>query len=792
MIILVNAKNMLELYAINFLRNKKGDLTLVEETQKQFEQNHLNNVLDLIQKKEKELNKSIGSAQSEAKNLNAHFFDDLKLDYDGYSTSMDTALSIHQQQQMLREREHAWQHSTKQLSTLQRLEKKPYFARVDFKEKGEDKSETIYIGLGSFADKDDHFLVYDWRAPISSIYYDGKLGEVSYNAPDGEQTVDMTKKRQFIIEDGKIENMFDTNESIGDQMLLNVLNEKSSTQMKSIVTTIQREQNKIIRNTSADLLFVQGAAGSGKTSAIMQRVAYLLYRYRGNLNSSQVIMFSPNQLFNDYIKNVLPEMGEQNMVQMTYWQFVSRRVPAMDVETLFEQFENNHQDKKIIKLKDSLQFFNAITRYGEHLEKNGMLFKNIYFKSKKKPFFDKEKIRDIYYSFNENYHLTNRIEATKEQLLEMLARKVEPETKKAWVSKTIQSLDQSQLNSLYDFPGQEFESSAKEEHFLAKKIVTKELRTVSRKIHRNRFLNIRGQYLAFLRAVPKLIDLSKWNINQTEWEDHIEQVKQNFLNHKIQMADISPYLYLYDLITGRRTDFDMRYVFVDEIQDYTPFQLAYLKYNFPRARFTMLGDLNQAIFTKDESKTLLGQISKLFDPQKTEVVQLTKSYRSTKELTDFTKNILLQGEKIEAFDRQGPKPTFWHREDLSKAYQVLENVLAENTQQNLTTAIITKTLAEATAVAQELKQRKTPATLIGSANQRLVPGTLVMPSYLAKGLEFDAVVAWEVSEENYHQDDEVKLLYTIASRAMYKLDLIYTGQKSHLLGHIDTNTYIEN
>lgn len=763
---------------------------MVKESQEQLEQKHLDKIMGLIKKKEKSLDKSIDNAQSEAQNLNAHFFDDVKLDYDGYSTSMDTALSIHQQQQMLQERQNAWQHDTKQLSTLQRLEKKPYFARVDFKEKGEDEPETIYIGLGSFADNEDHFLIYDWRAPISSIYYDGKLGKVSYNAPDGEQTVDMTKKRQFLIEDGKIINMFDTNEQIGDQMLLNVLNEKSSTQMKSIVTTIQREQNKIIRNTDADLLFVQGAAGSGKTSAIMQRVAYLLYRYRGNLKSSQVIMFSPNQLFNDYVKNVLPEMGEQNMVQMTYWQFVSRRVPGMDVETLFEQFEDDHEDKKIVRLKDSLQFFNAVTRYAKHLEKKGMLFKNIYFRTKDKPFYSKEKIKDIYYSFNENYHLRNRIEATKEALLNSLSHRIESETKKAWVSKTIESLDQEELNKLYDHPDQEFESSAKEEHFLARKIVIKQLKKVSRKIHQNRFLNIRGQYMAFLRAVPKLIDLSKWDITQEQWDAHLERVKQRFLDRKIKMADISAYLYLYDLVTGRRTDYEMRYAFIDEIQDYTPFQLAYLKYNFPRAKFTMLGDLNQAIFTKDESKTLLGQISKLFDPEKTDVVQLTKSYRSTKELTEFTKQILRQGEKIEAFDRRGPLPAFYKRDSIEKEYRALEDILAENEQQDLTTAIITKTLAEAQEVAKVLKERKIKATLIGSANQRLVPGTLIMPSYLAKGLEFDAVIAWEVSEENYNHRDETQLLYTIASRAMYKLDLIYTGEKSSLLDHLDKKTYV--
>lgn len=761
-----------------------------ENSEEALEQKHLDNIMKQIKEREKSLKKSIKSAEGEARNLNSHFFDDVKLDYDGYSTSMETALSIHQQQQLLSEREHAWQHSAKQLDTVERLEKRPYFARVDFKEQEEKKPETIYIGLGSFADKNDHFLIYDWRAPISSIYYDGKLGEVSYNSPEGKITVDMTKKRQFMIEDGKIVNMFDTNESIGDQMLLEVLSEKSSTQMKSIVTTIQQEQNKIIRNTSADLLFVQGAAGSGKTSAILQRIAFLLYRYRGNLTSSDVIMFSPNQLFNDYIKNVLPEMGEQNMVQMTYWQFVARRLPGMNVENLFKQFEDQNADTNISKFKDSVNFFNLVTRYAKHLNKRGVVFKNIYFRDKKKPYFDKEKIKEIYYSYNENYNLANRIDATREELIKMLNRKIAPEARKAWVARTIEGMSQSELNELYDRPDQEFESEAKEEAFLGRKIVLRALKGVHKRILHNHFINMRAQYLSFLRAVPKMVDLAKWNIDEEDWMHHIDEVKENFKKHDIAITDVSAYLYLYDLITGRRTDYEMRYAFIDEIQDYTPFQLAYLKYNFPRAKFTMLGDLNQAIFTKDESRSLLKQISGLFDPEKIDVVQLTKSYRSTKQLTNFTKQILRQGEKIEAFNRQGPKPVIWGRDSDEQAIDVLVDVLRDNEKRKMTTAIITKDLAGAKFVHEKLSEKGEKSTLIATANQRLVDGTLVIPSYLAKGLEFDAVVMWGANKKNYHQLDETQLVYTITSRAMYKLDVIYTGEKSPLLD-VDPVTYEE-
>lgn len=756
---------------------------------KQIEQKHLDQILKMIRAKKAELSTSIKSAEGEAKDLNSHFFDDVKLDYDGYSTSMETALSIHQQQQLLDERENAWQHEARQLSTIQKLEEKPYFARIDFKENNQ-KPETIYIGLGSFADKNNHFLIYDWRAPISSIYYDGKLGKVSYMSPEGEITVEMTKKRQFMIENGQIVNMFDTNESIGDQMLLEVLGEKSSTQMKSIVTTIQREQNKIIRNTSADLLFVQGAAGSGKTSAILQRIAYLLYRYRGNLTSSDVVMFSPNQLFNDYIKNVLPEMGEQNMVQMTYWQFASRRLPGMTVENLFDQFEDSAADTAISRFKDSTTFFDLLSRYAKHLNQGGVIFKNIYFRNKKKPFFEKEKISEIYYSFNANYSLSNRIDATREELIKLLNRKINSESKKAWVADTVQSLNQEQLNELYDRPDQEFDSEEKEERFLSRKIVIKALNKVYQQIRRNNFINMRAQYLNFLRTVPKMTDLGKWGVSEEDWGKHIESIKESFIKHYMHINDVSAYLYLYDLITGRHVDFEMRYVFIDEIQDYTPFQICYLKYNFPRAKFTMLGDLNQAIFTKDESRSLVKQISSLFDHDKTDVVQLTKSYRSTKQLTNFTKQVLRQGEKIESFNRQGPKPVIWKRNNDSEAIEVLNQVLRDNNQQKLTTAVITKDLNSAKQVFENLNKKNIKATLIATANQRLVEGTLVVPSYLAKGLEFDAVIMWDASKKTYHRVDETQLVYTITSRAMYKLDVIYTGEKSPLLA-VDKQTFEE-
>ena len=345
-------------------------------TEKELEQKHMDDVVAKIKQAEKRHQSEINKVEQDRKDIMDDFKNNVRIKTGSYAGIMETGLTVRQQQQLLQERENSWQHATQRLEVLEKLEKKPYFARIDFTE-NDGKQESIYIGLDSFADTPDHFMIYDWRAPISSIYYDGKLGEVTYDTPDGPQTAVLTLKRQFMVEDGKIITLFDTDETVGDQMLLEVLDESSDIKMKSIVTTIQKEQNKIIRDTKSDLLFVQGAAGSGKTSAVLQRVAYLLYRYRGNLSSSQVVLFSPNQLFNDYIDQVLPELGEQNMVQMTYYQYSQRRLPKIHVETLQERFDEDNQPlrRKISALKSSLTMFNATTNYSDYLNTAGMRFR---------------------------------------------------------------------------------------------------------------------------------------------------------------------------------------------------------------------------------------------------------------------------------------------------------------------------------------------------------------------------------------------------------------------------------
>lgn len=762
---------------------------VTEQSVQEFEQQHLDHVIDEIKQAKEKAEEKIHTARHDIKGINKQI-DDIHLNTTTYSGMMDTAMSFRAQQQMLDERQNSWQHVADCLSTLKRLEKKPYFARIDFQEKGAEKPETVYIGLASFSDQPDHFLVYDWRAPISSIYYEGKLGKVSYETPVGTQEVNMTLKRQFQIDDGTIVTIFDTDEQVGDQMLLEALGTHSSTKMKSIVTTIQRTQNEIIRDTKDDLLFVQGAAGSGKTASVLQRVAWLLYRYRGNLSSSQVVLFSPNQLFNDYIDQVLPELGEHNMVQMTYYQFANRRVPRLHVETLAQRFTSSQAPttKKAVQLTTSLAYFKATGRYAKHLGKANMRFRNLMFRGK--VFISKEKIKEIYYSFNSNYNLGNRLDGTKEALIKYLNHRISVEMRSKWAEEAVQNLSKEQIDDLMDNQPREFADENQQFKFLARQIVMKALTPVKRAIDHNLWLNINAQFIHLLRATPKLMDLNKFGISTAEWEAYVEKTKDDLRQGNISANGITIYLYLYDLMTGKKGQRDIRYVFIDEVQDYDAYQLAYLKFRFPNARFTLLGDLNQAIFTHENSRSLLRQLGTMFEPEKTKVVQLTKSYRSTKQITDFTKHFLTNGEAIEAFDRNGDLPTVIEADNYSAGVDSVVETLKKYQQEHDAVAIIGKTLDDCEKLYDELKRRNVKTTLIRTENQRLVDGVIIVPSFLAKGLEFDAVLAWNTNEQEYPDDSERQLLYTIASRAMHALTMISVGKVTPLLKDVPDELYL--
>ncbi|QQZ10450.1 RNA polymerase recycling motor HelD [Heyndrickxia vini] len=756
------------------------------------EQKRVDDTVRKVKDKKQSLLSQVKSVKDEADEIKQNFWEDVTVNLDEPDDVIETFTSIKQQAELLSERERSYKHVEENISILNKLEYSPYFARVDFKEQDEE-NENIYIGIGSFLDGDD-YLVYDWRAPISSIYYDGSPGPVSYETPEGPRKGEMLLKRQFIIKDGQIESLFDTGVTIGDEMLQEVLGNRADTQMKNIVATIQKEQNKIIRDIRSRLLFVQGAAGSGKTSAALQRIAYLLYRFRDSLYSDQIILFSPNRLFNHYISKVLPELGENNMEQTTFLEFAQSRIPDLTVESLFEQFEtslnavDHHYRSKAIRLKGDLPFVHAISDYVDNLVTSGLFFKDISFRGK--ILISKEEISELFYSYDQSYTLPNRFPLIKKELLKRLKEIAREEEKAPWVEEEMELLDREDYLKAFQhsLKGEDdFNSFDQEKKFLAKQIVNNYFKKIRAGIKRYRFFHRKAQYVDFLKKVPELLTLKNYDINAEDWTE-IQRNTIKLLNEKnIQMEDSVPYMYLYDLIVGRKNQTSIKYVFIDEIQDYTPAQLVYMKFMYPYSKFTMLGDINQSIFNKGSESPIQTSMN-IFGEEKAEIIRLTKSYRSTAAITAFTKAILPDGEAIELFEREGELPSFI----IESTFEgMLDQIVRQVERIALTSssiAIIGKTMKDCEQAYQQLK-KKINISLIDLKNQELAEGPIILPSYLAKGLEFDNVIVLNASDDRYNDESERTLLYTICTRAMHHLIITSQNQPSHLFDRVPENLY---
>jgi DNA helicase-2/ATP-dependent DNA helicase PcrA len=611
----------------------------------------------------------------------------------------------------------------------------------------------------------------------------------------------MTLKRQFLIRSGKIEAMFDTGMTIGDEMLQEMLGEKANTYMKNIVSTIQKEQNRIIRDTKSNLLFVQGTAGSGKTSAALQRIAFLLYHFRDSLQAEQIILFSPNKLFNSYISKVLPELGENNMQQTTFLDYAQSRLgPAFEVESLFEQFENRVNDelaeavwrKEAIRLKGSKSFFNAVQSYAENVMNDGLMFRDIRFRGE--TLIGKETIAELFYSYESSYSMPNRMNLVAKEILRKLAVLAKEQEKSEWVEAEMELLDREDYLKAYRHSqkgskkeGVRFDSFDKEKGFLAKEIVNQHFARLKRMVKRYRFINLKSQYMDFLKKVPDIMNQPLLSFKTEEWSSIIKHTEEYMQKKRIYMEDLVPFLFLGDLITGKRSQTSMKHVFIDEIQDYSEAQLAYLKFLFPFSKFTMLGDINQTIYGFGQ-QNLLDSIVKLMGEERAEIVRLKKSYRSTLPITRFTKEILKGGEEVELFDRDGDLPIVAVVPDKASQIELIAKQAKELAKESRSVAIIGKSMKECEEAYNYLSE-KLEITLMGEKNTELTEGIILLPSYLAKGLEFDHVMILNASKERYTEESERTLLYTMCTRAMHHLYVISVGRPTHLLDDVPEEYY---
>ncbi|MFU1796017.1 RNA polymerase recycling motor HelD [Paenibacillus azoreducens] len=792
------------------------------------EQDRLDLVMEKLQARITELEPEVTGLYEQVADIRKLFWQEVTVNTGTDEDFEETFYSIRQQEALLSERERSHRQRVQQWKNMKRLLASPYFGRIDFHEDGLSFSEQVYIGVSSFVDSDGmSFLVYDWRTPIASMYYDYSPGAAGYDTPGGNISGTMKLKRQYQIREGQLQNVFDTSLTIGDELLQQALGKGADNQMKSIVATIQKEQNSIIRDDNSRMLIVQGAAGSGKTSAALQRVAYLLYKHRERLRADQIVLFSPNPMFNSYVSTVLPELGEENMQQTTFQEYLDYWLGGtFRLEDPFDQIEyvlteQSTQGYKArlngIRYKASVHFLQALRNYAQWLELEGMRFKSIRFQNR--DLITAKQMESKFYSYDPSICMTNRIALLQEWLLHELTMLESQEREALWVQEELDYLDKDQYAEAYhklhkergvfDFAEQyeearemmnskrrpdegDFDYAEREEELLRRMIVKEQFKPLKRSVKRMLFIDMVGLYVQLFEngaAFKKMTDEAEI---PSLWPEICQQTRDKLSRLELFYEDATPYLYLKELIEGVRTNTEIRHVFVDEGQDYSMFQYEFIKKMFPRARMTVLGDFGQAIYT--QSTELYGEDSpliRLYGESETTLFHLVRSYRSTREIVEFTKSLLPNAKEIIPFERCGKKPLLTENGSVEQRVErMTKHLEALQAEGFVSIGVITKTAAES-------KEAYDLLTSLGCQGLKLVTkktptfekGVLVIPVYLAKGVEFDAVLIYDASSQTYQRESERKLFYTACTRAMHRLLLYATGEWTPFIQALDTSLY---
>lgn len=648
----------------------------------------------------------------------------------------------------------------------------PYFGRIDFQEEYETDAEKCYIGMSNLTDEDFDFLVYDWRAPISSMFYDYETGEASYECQQGIISGEIKGKRQYKISNGKIDYMFDSNISIDDEMLQELLSKNSDNKMKGIVTSIQKEQNKVIRNEEYKNLIVQGAAGSGKTSVALHRIAYLLYKHKDKINSQNIIIFSPNNIFNDYISNVLPQLGEENMYQTTFKDYMHKKLGGgFNKETPFEMMEYILDSKDTKKYKDrveninfktSVEFKNILKKYVNYLETSSRNFKDIIINNEL--IISSKEIQKLYLEDYKDMPIKKRLEKIKSRI-EYL---IEPYVK-AMINEKFKELESS--GNYLD------KKEMKEESTLA---VRNKLKDVYDKISQMSRFNINGIYRNLYNNLRYYVNKNHIKYNN-DFLNNIRNYTMESLNSgKLYYEDQVALLYLKVALGEISPSSQIKYVIIDEAQDYTPLQYEIFYKLFKSAKMTILGDINQSInpFMNVGDYDNIYNISK----EDTCIINLTKTYRSTAQITKFARKLLTHNINDEYVNRNGDEPEvigFTNNVDMND--KIIKDIKEYSKKNYKSIGIITKTVRETKEVYNLLKENNIDVVSIENDNDDYANGIIVIPSYLAKGLEFDVVLIYNASNNSYSSEDERLLLYTCFTRALHKLNVYYVGKITSLI-----------
>lgn len=760
----------------------------INKEEREREDQRVASVRSQIKERIMDLGETVDQRGSELTAIGRSFWDDISVNADNADDLIETAASMAQQEHVLMGQKRSFQVAQDALYKLQRVVDAPYFARIDFQERGEQEREKIYIGLTSFIDpKTDDILIYDWRAPIASLFYDYPPGPATYHTPEMDVSGEMLLKRQYIIKAGELQDVFDTGISIGDEMLQKMLSRSADEKMHSIVTTIQREQNQIIRDDRHKVLVVQGAAGSGKTSVALQRIAYLLYKYRTTLSADNMILFSPNSLFSDYVSHVLPELGEATMQQTTFQDYLTHKLSdtGLKLEDPYDQLEfiltGTEQDPaykarmQSIPYKTSAAFLSVIEAYGEKLKHGGIRFLDL--SVGKKVLITAEELSERFYGKASILALGERMEQLSEWMLEKLDV-IQADAQKRFYRKMVRE--------------PKYMGTEPEMKKMSKMKAHKAIAPLKEKARNLAYVDVFGMYrdLYTNRELHEELMAQAGQQLPEAWESISSFTSAALEQGILHYEDATPLVYLKGLVEGQLRVGTIRYCLVDEAQDYSPFHYAYLKKLFPRARFTLLGDWNQGIFTHANAASEDGEgpkneyssISELMKEEETETIRLVKSYRSTREIVEFASRVLPFGEPIEPFSRSGEEPRLLRAASETELCRlVADTALTRQHGGASSVAILCKTERETEAAYAALKPLLPGLTRITKETLHYEAGVMIMPAYLAKGLEFDAVILYDAGAAVYAEAKERKLFYTACTRALHHLDVCYLGELTPFL-----------
>lgn len=627
---------------------------------------------------------------------------------------------------------------------------KPYFARIDFLRKGENV-EKLYIGKVGVMDEDSNNITIDWRAPIASIYYDSNIGKTSYEAPEGRCEGELLLKRQYDIENRYLKSFQDVDTVSNDELLKPYLNASADNRLKNIVSTIQKEQNDIIRENINKNMIIQGVAGSGKTTVALHRIAYLVYNNRKNINPNQFLVIGPNKFFVNYISGVLPDLEVENVNQLTYEElcsdFINEKLTLINEEKNLICSISNEEELTYEKFKLSMEFKDLLDKYILDFDKNIIPKSDIEIKGYK--LISRNLIQEMYNSIEDSIvydSILKKIERTKL----LLEKYIEDNNEKIIedVKKQASNEDYNKLKNIE----KEIKSGCKNS---------------LKKYFSNLIPNILDIYIDYLKNVE---------INESFFKKIDENIK-NLKSQKVEFEDLSALIYLKLRIIGNEK-YDMyRQVAIDEAQDFGEFSFYALKCLLKKSTFSIFGDLAQSIYQYRGMNDWKNIIKNTFNDE-CEIKYLLKSYRTTTEIMNSANNITeyIKLNTAVPVIRHGKKVKYisYKNEDeqITKIKEILDSYKKEDYK---TVAIICKEKSEATIINEKLRKENIIINNITDLDTQYVGGICTITSYLAKGLEFDGVIMADASEKKYDVDKSIdmKLVYVSMTRPLHELNVLY-------------------